>query len=229
MKLLNRGLSKLTITGWKDREGKVEAGRLQADFNPETLQLDYNNSYETTDALNSKTQSSRYVRSAPSGLSLTLLFDGQIAGQKHSVEQQLTLLKTLCGQDAATESPYFLKLSWGKLRWGSCGYFAGRASGLSVNYTLFDRDATPLRATATLTLVADQSVVLQDAARDLKAPSRKILSVPALATLPLMAANAVGNMHDSVDYLSLAWQNGLDSLDDFRPGDLLQVHDREPV
>ncbi|QXF33230.1 hypothetical protein CE143_08760 [Photorhabdus luminescens] len=223
MSLIERGLSKLTLTAFKDREGKVSVGSLQAMYNPNAIQLDYQAGYHQDESINNASQSSRYVLSQPAGLSLVLLFDAAIPGNNIPVETQLATLKALCTVDASTRVPHFLKIKWGKMRWENRGYFAGRASGLTINYTLFDRDATPLRANATLSLVADESFVIQATEQQLKSPPVTTVNVIDMLSLPLIALGAGASLAGGIDYLSLAWQNNLDNLDDFAPGQTLQA------
>ncbi|AKH64622.1 MULTISPECIES: hypothetical protein [Photorhabdus] len=223
MSLIERNLSRLTLTAFKDREGKTTVGSLQAMYNPDAIQLDYQTRYHQDESVNSASQSSRYVLSQPAGLSLILLFDATMPGNNTPVEKQLATLKALCAVDASTKVPHFLKLKWGKMRWENKGYFAGRASGLSIDYTLFDRDATPLRASATLSLVADESFVIQATEQQLKSPPVTAVSVTDMLSLPLIALGAGASLAGGIDYLSLAWQNGLDNLDDFTPGQTLQA------
>lgn len=223
MSLLERGLSRLMISAWKDREGKIPLGKMSVMYNPENIQLDYKTQYRTEDTINKASQSNNYVLSEPAGLSLNLLFDSQMPGNSIPLETQLAMLKSLCAVNAGIESPCFLRITWGKMRWENKGWFAGRASNLSVTYTLFDRDATPLRATVRLSLVADESFVIQQNERDSKAPPTALVNVPDLASLPQLAIGASTTLASSVDYLSLAWDNDLDNLDDFQPGSVLQV------
>ncbi|WP_036774151.1 hypothetical protein [Photorhabdus australis] len=223
MSLIERSLSRLTLTAFKDREGKISVGSLQAMYNPDAIQLDYQTHYQKDESVNSISQSSRYVLSPPAGLSLVLLFDATMPGNNTSVETQLATLKALCAVDASTHVPHFLKIKWGKMRWENKGYFACRASGLSISYTLFDRDATPLRASATLSLVADESFVIQATEQQLKSPPVTAVNVADMLSLPLIALGAGASLAGGIDYLSLAWQNELDNLDDFTPGQTLQA------
>lgn len=223
MSLLERGLAKLTISAWKDREGKIPTGSMSVLYNPENIRLDYQTRYRTEDSINKASQSNSYVISEPVGLVLDLLFDSQMPGNTLPVETQLAMLKSLCAVDATTDSPHFLRITWGKMRWENKGWFAGRASQLSVNYTLFDRDATPLRASVHLGLVADESFVIQQTEKSQLAPTKALVSVPDLASLPQLALSAGSTLADSVDCLMLAWDNDLDNLDDFKPGSVLQA------
>jgi hypothetical protein len=202
---------------------------MSAMYNPEAIQLDYQTRFDTEDTINTASQSNRYVISEPVGLNLTLLFDSQLPGNTTPVETQLAMLKSLCAADVATGSPYFLRITWGKMRWENKGWFAGRARDLSVTYTLFDRDATPLRATVRLSLVADESFVIQQSLKAQNTPNRALVSIPDLASLPLLAISASGALASSVDPLSLAWDNDLDNLDNFQSGSLLQAMKGEVV
>ncbi|WP_446469292.1 CIS tube protein [Xenorhabdus stockiae] len=223
MSLIERGLAKLTINAYKDREGKIQAGTIQAMYNPDSLQLDYQTDYQQSLAINSEKQSSIYVQAKPAGLSLELIFDGTMPDNKIPVEAQLMQLKQLCSVDATSYETQFLQIKWGKMRWENRGYFAGRAKSLSVNYTLFDRDATPLRARVILTLVADESLVLQETEQNLKSPAQIALRVQDGVSLAMMAASTASMLSGGVDYLTLASQNNLDNLNGFAPGEILQA------
>lgn len=223
MSLLERGLSKLAISAWKDREGMIPVGQMSVMYNPDTIQLEYKTQYRTEDTINKASQSNNYVLSEPAGLNLNLLFDSQMPGNIIPLETQLAMLKSLCAVNGGSESPCFLRITWGKMRWENKGWFAGRASGLSVNYTLFDRDATPLRATVNLSLVADESFVIQENERTSMALPTALIDVPDLASLAQLAIVAGTTVAGSIDYLSLAWDNDLDNLDDIQPGNVLQA------
>ncbi|MHA0273212.1 CIS tube protein [Enterobacter ludwigii] len=225
MSLLERGLSKLTISAWKDREGKIPLGKMSVMYNPDSIQLDYRTRYRTEETINKSAQSNRYVISEPAGLNINLLFDSQMPGNNTPLEKQLARLKSLCAVNAGTDSPCFLRITWGRMRWENKGWFAGRASELSVTYTLFDRDATPLRATVRLGLVADESFVIQQNEKLRRELSTVLIDVPDLASLSLLAISAGATLAGGTEYLSLAWDNDLDNLDDFEPGSVLQANE----
>lgn len=227
MSILERGLAKLTIEAWKDREGKIFAGKMSAMYNPENIQLDYQTRFSPEETINTVSQSNRYVISEPIGLNLNLLFDSQLPGNTTPIETQLAMLKSLCAIDPSTGSPYFLRVTWGKMRWENKSWFAGRARDLSVNYTLFDRDATPLRATVRLSLVADESFVIQQSIKEKNSPSQVLVNVPDLATLPILAMSASTGLASNIDPLFLAWNNDMDNLDDFNTGEYLQATKEE--
>ncbi|NHB91760.1 hypothetical protein [Photorhabdus cinerea] len=223
MSLIERSLSKLTLTAFKDPDGKISVGSLQVMYNPDAIQFNYQANYKKAESVTSTHQSNHYMSSQPASLSLDLLFDASMPGNNTPIETQLAMLKTLCAVDAGTKKPHYLKIKWGKMRWENKGYFACRANGFNIHYTLFDRDATPLRATATLSVVADESLVIQATEQQLKSPPVTAVSVTDMLSLPLIALGAGATLAGGIDYLSLAWQNGLDNLDDFTPGQTLQA------
>ncbi|PHM66681.1 hypothetical protein Xsto_01010 [Xenorhabdus stockiae] len=223
MSLIERGLAKLTISAFKDREGKTKIGSIQARYNPDSLQLDYQTSYQKSESINNDCESSGYTGSGLPTLSIDLIFDATMPDNNTPIETQLIQLKRLCSIDAASHEPAFLQIKWGKMRWENRGYFSGRATGLSINYTLFDRDATPLRVTATLTLVADKSLVLQETEQKLRSPSKIAMRIQDGVSLALMASSTASTFSSGIDYLTLAWQNGLDNLNGFVPGEILHA------
>ncbi len=225
---LGRSLSKLKIDSYADRESARPIGQIEALYNPESVSLSYKTEYENTCFINSNAKSHRYQSIEPGTLSLQLLFDTYLPGNSKTVDEQLSDLRELCyAVDGKTGEPRFLKIIWGQMKWHGKGYFAGRTSSMKVDYTLFERDGTPLRATVTLTIVADESLVIQGSELGIMLPEVPVISVSDMSSLALMAfaAAMVGIVATSVaaadSYLDLAFENDLDNLDDFEAGDSL--------
>ncbi|MDI2146126.1 hypothetical protein KBJ94_29195 [Pseudomonas sp. ITA] len=222
---LERGLSKLTISAYQDRELRQLLGSMLAMYNPASINLSYSTDYVSDEYINSTQQSNRYQQVRPGELNLKLVFDALLPGNEESVDSQLGQLRALCCSVLAeTQETPFLKVVWGRMNWSGQGYYAGRMSAMSVNYSLFDRNGKPLRAEASLTLRTDESLVLQKS--QMAGPPVVTIGVPAMPSLALMAASVaagVGIAGSGVDYLSLAATNGLSNLNDFSPGDLLVV------
>lgn len=224
MTILERSLTRLTIQAYTDREMKKTAGTITAMYNPDALQLNYQTEYTPDIFINSDTQSNSYRMAHPGKLDLELVFDARMPGNTTPIEQQLTRLHSLCyAVDPVSSEPNFLKVSWGQMSMGGAGQrnFAGRATDLTLNYTFFDRDGTPLRATASLTLTADASLVLQSAQQVLQAPPVAVLTVPDMVSLPLLAAFSGAVLKGGIDYLTLASCNDLDNLNAIEPGQTL--------
>lgn len=225
MNVLDRSLAKLSISAYYDRNLKNMVGSITAMYNPDSLQLSYQTSYTANEFINNNILSNDYSVTHPGDLKLELIFDARMPGNKKTIESQLKQLRQLCySVNPSHGEPHFLRVKWGNMSWADKGYFAGRMTSLSFNYTLFDRDATPLRATASLSLIADQSIELQEKKQSLLSPQVSVLSVPpGEGALPLVAASASSSLVGGIDYLSLAWSNNLNNLDDVEPGQLLMA------
>jgi Contractile injection system tube protein len=220
MSLLNRTLAKLSINAYSDRDLKNNVGAIAAMYNPDSLHLSYQINYEANEFINSTVKSNNYTNMHPGDLMLELVFDSRMPGNKTSVEDQLCYLRQLCSTvNPSSGEPNFLRVEWGNVRWGGKRYYAGRMRSLTFNYTLFDRDATPLRATATLALTADESINLQNSEQSLQAPPFSVLSVvDGDGGLPLITGLYLLGV---ISCLRLAWNNDLDNLHDIAPGDTL--------
>ncbi|WP_455872282.1 CIS tube protein [Serratia proteamaculans] len=226
MKILERSLSRLTIRAYADREMKKRVGAVTAMYNPDILQLNYQTQYEPNRYINDNKQSNTYRASSPGGLNLELVFDARMPGNTKPLEEQLTELNTLCSAvNSASGEPNFLAVSWGRMPMGGGDGrdFTGRATDFRVNYSQFDRDGTPLRASVLLSLTADASLVLQKAEQALKSPPVAVISVPDESSLPLIAAQSGSVLKGGMDYLTLADSNDLDSLNAIEPGQILKA------
>lgn len=224
MMMLERSLSKLTIRGYTDREMRQPVGSATAMYNPDTLCLNYHTKYDTNGFINKDTQSNTYQSSHPGKLDLELILDARMPGNSRPLDTQLTELHELCyAVDPVSREPLFLAVSWGKLPMGGATgrEFMGRATDFSVSYSLFERDGTPLRATISLSLIADASLVLQNATLSQKSPPVAVISVPDASTLSLIAAASGALLKGGMDYLTLADCNDLNSLNDIKPGQTL--------
>jgi hypothetical protein len=107
------------------------------------------------------------------------------------------------------------------MNWHGHGFFAGRPQQLSVNYTLFDRNAAPLRASATLTLKGETS----DDIAKLRAgqpASHQLVSLDGKTPLPNLLEQLNGAASQQ-NYLAVARANGLSNLSGLTPGQLLAI------
>lgn len=247
--LMEHGLAKLRITAYKRPSNELEPiGSLSAMYNPKTINLSYEAQYEAGSLIGEPETRNRYVKSHPGGLHLDLIFDATLPGNSDSVEAQLKELRRLTmsvyevsptassggvtaqgGDSDAYKSSHMstphLRVSWGTMQWHEHGYFAGFLSKLSITYTLFDRDGTPLRATAALDLVASTNLTIEDAGLSKFTPPVASVSVPDMSALDLVAGafELVSAGFVGWSYLQLAYDNALNNFDDFQPGDILNA------
>ncbi|HEK1310954.1 TPA: hypothetical protein SMQ86_006057 [Pseudomonas aeruginosa] len=156
MAILERALSKLTLEGFTDAELKTSVGKFKVLYNPERLQQSYEALYVADEAQNDDGHGMRFERMGDGRLSLPLVFDGLLDGNRTPVAKQLSALYALCGvKDARSGETRYLKVTWGAQQWDGSGRFVGRFSRLQVNQEVFDNDGTPLKASVALELVLD--------------------------------------------------------------------------
>lgn len=225
MAILEKALAKLTLKAFRDREHSKSGfiGELTAMYNPESVELSYAAEYEPVTYLGGPLQENEYKMLLPGDLSLELILDARLSGKQQTVDGQLSKLRAMCFPVSGNNSnePHFLKIEWGQMKWLGHGHFAGRATKFAINYTLFDRDATPLRATVNLTLQAGESLAIQKTKSE--ASSYTMIKAPARGSLPLLAAASVNLAAGRlIDYLSLAYDNDLDHFNAIKPGQQLK-------
>ncbi|MGR9014465.1 MAG: CIS tube protein [Gammaproteobacteria bacterium] len=213
-------LEKLTLTAYSDDKRSAQVGEpFKAMFNPETFSEKYLSKLVKKPRLNPVAEKVNFKYSPARELTFKLFLDSTgIATEAlffysvhQTVEQQIEHLVGLAYHvNGEIHEPNFLVLTWGNL------IFPCRLKSLDTNYTLFNRDGTPLRAELTITLVFDQC--------DEKSRSIAGLSSPDLThsrivkngdTLPLLSKEIYGS---SSHYLWIAQQNQLDDFRELRPG-----------
>ncbi|MGJ3438314.1 hypothetical protein [Serratia sp. Je.1.23.a] len=219
MGLLERGLAKLTLDAYQGDNQEKHIGTFPAMYNPESVSLDYQADYKTAAGVNQYHEVSWYQQVQPPTLSLTLVLDSRGPQGGQPVDQQLSTLRRLCFTVGDKGEPPFLRVNWGSMSWHGHGYFSGRLTHLAIAYTLFDRNAKPLRATATLELRAQTSDEMAKIQAG-RAPAKKILKILDKTSLPqLLAQSAVAA--GSAAYLATAYANDADNLSGFIPGQTL--------
>ncbi|RKP55968.1 hypothetical protein [Pararobbsia silviterrae] len=224
MSITLRQPAKLTIVAYSDRNRVHRVDRMSVRYNPDSVNLGYRTEYAAENFINTSEETNRYVRTRPGGLSIELLFDATMPGNWGSIDRQIARLKTVCYDvHAASQEPRYLNIYWGRMSWNNHGYFPGRITGMSVRYTLFERDAEPIRATVLLELMADDSSLLQGAKGQLESPNRVVIDMPDATSLAAVAAQTSAFLAGYVTYLAIAADNDLDSPDATSPGDSVQV------
>lgn len=220
-------LAKLTIWSYEDlkREKPREVlgqKSLEVMYNPETLTTRHGSVAGGEEPASGA--STKPLRRRAQELSVKLVFDGtevshygieQLWGIR-TVSEWVELFLAFCyNLDSASHQPLFLKLMWGNGIWSKWG-FDCQLSSVDINYTLFDRDGSPLRADLDATFV--------EAMDPEKASKVMRLSSPDLThrrvvrdgdTLPLLCREIYGSAEH---YLRVARVNGLDHFRDLVPG-----------
>jgi hypothetical protein len=128
---------------------------LHCQFNPTSVRISKQSTWSGHPARAAKKgPKQQFVGTGPKVLSARLLFDdrdilgGHGSSVPHAVEQLLDWTNaTEASQETAPEPPQVT------FAWGAGGIqFTGFLHSVQINYTLFDSDGTPLRATADIVL-----------------------------------------------------------------------------
>jgi hypothetical protein len=225
--LLNGGLSKLTIHATPARGSLRPSRKVTALYNPQSISLRYSSVIEDNKAINDKGANNvgEFRKSLPPTLTLELICDSTLPGNTKSFNDQVAdLTEMCCLVEGKTQETYFLQVQWGDMKWGGRDAFTGRATSFAVNYTLFNRNGSPARASVTLTIVADGDSIKERSFAGLNLPDVPVVTVPDFANLALLLsiAEAFTNSAMHAGYLTMAFINDLDNLDDFSVGNILR-------
>lgn len=222
MGLLERGLAKLTLHAYQGSDQVTLIKSLSAMYNPESVSLDYTAAYSTVSGINQKEDVSWYSHVSPPTLSLSLILDARGPQGGQPVDQQLKDLRALCFTVGPKGEPPYLRVNWGSMSWHGHGYFWGRLKQLAIVYTLFDRNAKPLRATATLTLQGQSSDLMPTFNHSHK-QAKQMLQMQDKTSLPQVLAQSTVAA-GCASYLTVAYANGADNLSGWTPGQMLVAH-----
>lgn len=153
----NRARAQLTIMEPPTKVGGKPGGtlaRLKLQFNPSSLSMTKNTEWRRTPSrMAVQSALPEFVGSGPRSLSLDVFLDAT-AKHDNSVEEAVQKLMRACVPTAASLARKAPASPWVRFDWGSSKTtsFDGVLSNLSVNYTLFDVDGKPLRATCGLSI-----------------------------------------------------------------------------
>lgn len=212
---LTGGLEKMLVKAYADSGFNRQAGSFQVWINPDKYTHAYRVCYNDRQAQGSAGPSPDFDKVAADRVSLELVFDatGVVPGPLPGVPalapdgvagQVETFRKLVFSYDGNIHSPRFLQLVWGTL------LFRCRLSELSLTYTLFRPDGTPLRAHAAATFVGyTDPVELARMARRSSPDLTHVRTVREGDTLPLLCWEVYGS---GAWYPRVARANGLDGF-----------------
>lgn len=210
-------LEKMKITAYVNSDFTSQVGEVFSVYiNPEKYSHSYKICYNDVQAQGSNGGSPEFNRIPSEEVKFELVFDGTgvvpsaipgvIPFTGDGIAAQILAFKNLVFRfNGKIHSPNYLKIVWGKF------IFPCRMSALTINYTLFKPDGTPLRARANATFIKfnnERTLALE--ANQNSPDLSHILTVKAGDTLPLMCYTVYGS---SAYYPQVAKVNG---LTDFR-------------
>lgn len=200
-------LEKMRIKSFSDSKFDEQTDEFTVMFNPEQLTLNYE--IETDDAQGMGTSASgqTYLLSKPQEWSIDFLIDGTgvTTGEPVDVEDQVNkFLEVAYMFHGETHRPRYLKIAWGS--------FIKRCTldSASVNYTLFNNEGTPLRATISGSFKEFVEDELRVAIEDASSPDlTHIRTVKKGDKLPMMTYRIYG---DASRYMQVADANNITNL-----------------
>lgn len=226
---LNPKLKKLTFLAFSsvERTG-LPVGRFVAQYNPESFSQTYGLEFQRNKrALNTGYTKAEYAFNNPSRLSLKLVLDGtgidetgllpslgtQTVSQR--VKQFVDLTYRYQGN---IHEPNYLRVEWGGQDNGGL-QFDCRLESVTILYTSFDRDGSPLRAELDITLVHDVDPKKRVRLEYKRSPDMThTVVVQAGDTLPLLTQRIYGTTDA---FLQVAEFNQLDHFRELVPGQTL--------
>ena len=211
------GLTKATLTNL-DNQDKIECL-----FNPTEYTLAKSNTWQAKPIVGKNVPKLDFTGGGSRTLSLELMFD--VFEQKGAdVRTHIDKLWNLTMIDEAKKSsktnrsrpPLCL------FQWGGTWHFKAAITSLSVRYTLFRQDGTPVRATATLSLeeAADDSDQPGTTPTSYSPSRMRRREVKPKDTLALIAFEEYG---DSSKWRPIAEANSIADPLDIEPGQILAI------
>jgi hypothetical protein len=214
-------LEKLLVEAYDDSKFKRKAGELKVWINPEKYTHAYSICYNDRQAQGSNGGSPTFNKVPSDRVAFELVFDGTgviptaIPGvlpyTGDGVAKQVEEFKTLVFSYAGNiHSPRYLRLTWGTM------LFNCRLKELSLSYTLFKPDGTPLRARADVSFVGytDEEELAKKAKKS-SPDLTHVVTVKAGDTLPLLCWQLYGS---SDPYISVARFNRLTGFRELKVG-----------
>ena len=207
-------LTKMKIVAYKDPDFSSQLGEYKLLVNPENYKFKNEQQYTVADTTNgSSAQSVKYKGGIAGLFEIILFFDGTGVITDEKVDDQVKKVKDLIySYNGDIHEPNYLKVYW-----GTQSLFQGRLKSWNINYTMLDMDGTPLRAEATIVILA--SVSAKKKALEEKKNSADLTHVRTVLAgdnLPLMCYRIYG---DSSYYIKVAQHNELTHFRDLKPGD----------
>lgn len=195
--------------------------RIEFLFNPTEYSLSKTNSWDSVAIVGFDVPPTEFQGGQPTTLSLDLFFDTYERNEDVRTYTdkvfQLTKISSETRQNSQRGRPPRCLFNWGRVF-----SFQSVITSLSITYTLFKPDGTPVRAKMKLELQECEDPSFQPPQNPTSQGSygHKIHVVQPGDTLNLLAAKYYGNPNT---WRVLADNNNLDNPADLRPGQLLEI------
>uniref|UniRef100_UPI0040572DD0 CIS tube protein n=1 Tax=Candidatus Electronema sp. TaxID=2698783 RepID=UPI0040572DD0 len=210
---------KMVITSCSiDNNGNIEideSNKVEVQINPTSFSHEHSIAYSKNRIIGSIGEDLKYKRTNIEKISFEIVLDGTgVASEKKeaiSVKEQIKIFKNIIYDYAGQKhQPKPVNLIWGSFS------FNGRLVSLSIDYTMFASDGSPLRAKLKISVNGYTSKEEQAKKSNKSSPDlTHIIEVKAGDTLPLLCYQVY---RDTSYYPDVARINGLNSLQEMRPG-----------
>lgn len=208
--------TKLIIYAYSNSAMTAQVGQYTVRVNPEKYTQTFAAVYNQSGAAGSANVPLKFDHQRPSTIKLELLFDatGAIPGSATNLTTEISsFLAVVWSYQGSIHEPYYLKLFWGDLTFGA------RLTELSLSYTLFRPDGTPLRARGEVSFanyIDPATLAAQE--KKQSADLTHIRQVVAGDTLPALCSKIYGRPEL---YPLVARHNGLRHFRRLEPGSQL--------
>lgn len=208
---------KMRISSYSDRTFSNKVGSYDAMINPDKLTLNRTIEYNTQQAPDKSEPSIKYKHTPASNLSFDLVLDctGVVDSERMDLADEVNqLLELIYDYKSDIHRPSFVMLQWGLGE-----PFKGVLTQFNTNYTLFNPDGMPLRATISLAFSSylDAKTIAKE--ENSNSPDlTHMVTVKAGDTLPELSQQ----IYQSPDYyVQVAQFNGLNKFRNIQPGQQL--------
>ncbi|WP_225824391.1 LysM peptidoglycan-binding domain-containing protein [Streptomyces naphthomycinicus] len=221
----SRARAQLTLKEPPSSVGAKPGGtiaQLDLQFNPSTLELRKTTEWRRTPSrMAGQSALPEFVGSGPRELSLEVFLDAT-ATHDDSVQLAVETLMKACvpsplSLDRKKPASPWVRFEWGTARTTS---FDGVLSSLSVTYTLFDVDGSPLRATCALSI---EEASVDPAGQNPTSGARTARSTHTVVAGDSLALLAWREYGDATAWRVIAEANGIDDPMALQPGTELVV------
>lgn len=203
---------------------QTESGdRISCMFNPSELSISKSNSWESKRGQGRGVPELTFTGGGSGSMSLTLTFDTTDTGRPvtthtNKLAKLMEIDTSLSSYDTATETG---RPPWVQFHWGDLHTFKAIVDNMTLSFTYFAADGTPLRAKATVSLkqFSDGSFAPQNPTSGTPKPERTH-QVQAGETLDRIAASYYG---DPTRWRRLAEANGVHDPLAIAPGTVITI------
>lgn len=209
----------MEIIGYSDNEYSGSGiSSCTVQINPASYSHEHRTSYNNTVSQGAPGATLKFKGTSPEKISFDIYFDAtgavstaSILDSQVAVDDQIQTFKDVCfTYNGDIHEPNYLIVSWGTL------VFKCKLTSLSISYTLFQSDGTPLRAKLSVSFeeAIDAELIAKDAG-NLSPDLTHLVEVKDGDTLPMICFRMYG---DTSYYIEVAKYNNLLNFRDIPPG-----------